>query len=142
MSETIILDTPEQINAWVLASRISQAHLHMDGLKVPGLAKWIKANVPDVTTERTVRDMYPRLLDFCDLYNVSAPGGERCNYQVLMTPEGPFSGLYFDCGIFASIEDITAPVVLDAYKDNRVVVLRTMEEPRDEDISIRMVLAP
>lgn len=138
---SITLDTPEQINAWVLLSRISQCHIHISdtGLKVPGLAKWLKANVPDVTTETTVKAMYPRLLDYCDTFGVQAPGGEQCNYQVLITPTA-LHGLYFDMGIVGSMSDIEAnPEWVKAYGEDRVVIMRTMDECRERDRTIQMV---
>jgi hypothetical protein len=137
---SISLDTPEQINAWVLLSRISQCHIHMNTtMKVPGLASWMKANVPDVTNERTVKDMYPRLLDYCDTLGVQAPGGEQCNYQILMTG-GPLTGLYFDYGIVDSMTEVEAnPTWVKAYAENRLVIMRTMEPVRDRDRTIQMV---
>lgn len=140
MSESIVLDTPEQINAWVLLSRISQCHLHMGGYPVKGLLKWLKNNVPDCAKDRTVKDAYPHLLDYCDQFGVSAPGGERCNYQVLVTR---FQGLYLDCGIFATMQDIEAEEnIVKAYGEGRVVILRTMDDVRDRDPNIQMVLDP
>jgi hypothetical protein len=136
---SISLDTPEQINAWVLLSRISQCHLHMKGLKVNGLAAWMKRNIPDITNERTVKQMYPRLLDFCDAHGVQAPGGEQCNYQVLMTG-GPLTGLYLDQGIVSSMSDIEAnPTWVKAYGEERLVIIRTMDAPRERDRGIQMV---
>ena len=136
---TIALTTPEQINAWVLLSRISQCHLHMAGVKVPGLLKWLKANVPDCANDRTVKAAYPHLLDFCDQFEVSAPGGERCNYQVLLTPS-VFNGLYFDQGIVSSMTEVEANSVwVGAYRQGRLVILRTMDDVREPDTSITMV---
>lgn len=133
------LDTPQQINAWVLLSRISQCHLHMSGLRVPGLLKWLKANVPDCATARTVKAAYPRLLDYCDQFGIEAPGGERCNYQVLITPTA-LNGLYFDFGVVDSLETIKEnPTWVDAYSDGRMVILRTMENVRDRNPRIQMV---
>ena len=140
MSQSFTLDTPEQINAWVLISRISQCHLHMDGLKVPGLLKWLKANIPDCADARTVKAAYPRLLDYCDSLGIEAPGGERCNYQVLITV---FQGLYLDAGIVGSIADIEAnPDWVKAYAEGRMVILRTMDAVRDRDPNVQMVKAP
>lgn len=136
---SITLDTPEQINAWVLLSRISQCHLHLKGYKVNGLAAWLKRNVPDITTERTVKAMYPRLLDYCDTFGISAPGGEQCNYQILMTG-GPLTGLYLDQGIVSSLAEVEAnPTWAKAYGEDRLVIMRTMDEPRERDRTIQMV---
>lgn len=134
---SIVLDTPEQINAWVLLSRISQCHLHMKGLKVPGLAKWLKANVPDITTERTVRDMYPRLLDYCDTLGISAPGDEMCNYQVLI--RGRNDEIYLDYGIYPNL-DVVAEEYGDDYRQDLVIIMRTMEVVRPPDQNICMVM--
>jgi hypothetical protein len=136
---TIVLDTPEQINAWVLMSRISQCHLHMKGIKVPGLLKWLRANVPDCANARTVKAAYCGLLDYCDQFGVSAPGGEQCNYQLLMTPTA-LNGLYFDMGIVPDLDASVPENVKTAYGEGRVVILRTMDDVRDRDTSIQMVM--
>lgn len=141
-NEPIVLDTPQQINAWVLLSRISQCHLHMAGYKVKGLLKWLQSNVPDCENARTIKAAYPRLLDFCDTFGVSAPGGEQCNYQVLMTG-GPLTGLYLDQGIVSTMDDIeTNGTFVQAYSEGRLVIIRTMDEPRGPDRKIQMVKAP
>lgn len=44
---TIILDTPEQISAWVLLSRRSQVQLHLKGLKVKGILSALKRDFGD-----------------------------------------------------------------------------------------------
>ena len=138
---SISLDTPEQINAWVLLSRIGQCRLHMKGMTVPGLASWMKKNIPDVTTERTVKAMYPRLLDYCDEVGVGTMDDDLCNYQVLLTPSA-LNGLYFDMGIVNSISDIEAnPTFVEAYNDGRLVITRTMDDVRDRDRSIQMTRA-
>jgi hypothetical protein len=141
---TIVIDTPAGINAWILMSRVSQCHLHMKGMKVPGLAKWMKNNIPDVTTERTVKDMYPRLLDYCQSVGVefSEDGNgihEECNYQVLLTAHTyhPLFGLYMDQGVYNKMSDVAA-VWSDEHAQGRVVIVRTMEDVRGKDSSIRM----
>lgn len=135
---TIVLDKPEQINAWVLLSRISQCHLHMKGLAVKGLHKWLVANVPDCADTHTVKQAYPRLLDYCDQFGITAPGGEQCQYQVLIKA----LGLYHDQGIFASMADIEADEnIVARYAEGRVVILRTMDAVRDRDPKIQMVMA-
>lgn len=134
---TIVLDKPEQINAWVLMSRISQCHIHMQGYPVKGLHKWLVKNVPDAAGTRTVKDAYPRLLDYCDTFGVTAPGGERCHYQVLVKT----LGLYHDRGVFASMADIEAnDAIVARYAEGRVVILRTMGAVRDRDPKIQMVM--
>jgi hypothetical protein len=128
---TIVLDTPEQINAWVLLSRISQCHLHMKGYKVPGLLKWLKANVPDCKGKASVAAAYPGLLDYCDQFGISAPGGEQCNYQVLVTgrKDSGLHGLYFDRGVYTSMDAI-AEAWGEQYAEGRIVILRTMDPER------------
>lgn len=139
MSETTVLDTPPQANAWVLLSRISQCHIHMAGYPVKGLTKWLTKNIPDCAGLRTVKACYPRLLDYCDQFSISAPGGERCNYQVLVSVLG---GLYLDQGIVDSIADIEAnDVWVRAYDEGRLTILRTMDPVRDRDPKVQMVRA-
>lgn len=136
------LDTPEQINAWVILSRISQAHLHMKGYTVKGLASWLKRNVPECENLRTVKQMYPRLLDYAGEFGIEAPGGEQCNYQVLRTPKAVLNGLYFDAGVVSSIEEVEAnDLWAEDYADDRLVIIRTMDEPREADRAIQMVRA-
>lgn len=138
---TIALTTPEQINAWVLLSRISQCHLHLKGYPVKGLLKWLKANIPDCATARTVKDAYPRLLDYTDTLGLHAPGGEMCNYQILVTGTGAGKGLYLDHGIVDSMADIEAnPDFVRAYAEGRLVILRTMDKTRERDPKVRMVM--
>lgn len=128
-NQTIALTTPVQINAWVLLSRISQAHLHMKGYKVPGLLKWLRANVPDCANARTVKAAYCGLLDYCDQFNLSAPGGEQCNYQVLL--QHPIShSLYLDQGVLSTMANV-AENFGNAYAAGRVVILRTMDAVRE-----------
>ncbi len=129
----------EQVNAWVLLSRISQCHLHMKGLKVPGLLKWLRANVPDCANARTVKAAYCGLLDYCDEFGLSAPGGEQCNYNVLLTPN-VMHGLYFDQGIVGTMAEIEAnDVWVEAYGEDRLVIMRTMDDVREADTANVMV---
>lgn len=136
---TTSLDTPEQINAWVILSRVHQAELHMKGLKVPGLLKWLKANIPDCANATSVKNAYPALLDYADAEGVLGNHKELCNYQVLATPAK--GSVYFDQGIFDSIEDIqNAPGMKAVYDDGRVVILRTMKDVRGPDKKVRMTM--
>jgi len=135
---TIALTTPTQINAWVLLSRISQCHIHMKGYPVKGLHKWLVKNVPDCADTRTVKQAYPRLLDYCDQFGLAAPGGEQCHYQVLVKG----LGLYHDQGVFDTMADVEADEnIVARYAEGRVVILRTMDEPRPRDRKIQMVMA-
>lgn len=140
---TIVLNTPEQITAWIWLSRKHQCRLHMEGYTVPHLFTWLKRNVPDITTERTVKDAYPRLLDYLDTIGIDTSDDTLCNYQILMTPSGGFSGLYFDRGIVGSLSEVEAnPDFVNAYADGRLVIMRTMAETREPDKTIRMMMNP
>lgn len=44
---SIILDTPEQISAWVLLSRRSQVQMHLKGYKVKGILSALKRDFGD-----------------------------------------------------------------------------------------------
>lgn len=139
MSEAIVLDTPEQINAWIWLSRLHQCELHMKGYTHPGLFTWLRRNVPDLTTERTVKAAYPRLLDHMDTLGVlPAEHEEKCNYQILLTPSA-LDGLYFDFGVVGSLSDIEANAdFVAAYGEGRLVIIRTAENVRDRNPKIQM----
>lgn len=135
---TITLDTPEQINAWILLSRVHQAELHMKGYSVKGLLKWLQANIPDCANDRTVKDAYPHLLDYAGEFGgVLDNHKELCNYQLLVAKMG--HNLYFDFGIFDSIDDIQSiPNMQRAYDAGRVIILRTMKDVRGPDRKVMM----
>ena len=127
------------INAWIMLSRVSQCHLHMDGLTVKGLATWLKKNIPSEFldgSERTVKQLYPRLLDWCDELGLDRGHiKDRCNYQILVSVLG---GLYLDQGIVATLDEIGEKWG-EAYQQGRVVITRTMDAVRDRDPDIQMV---
>lgn len=99
---TIMLDTPEQINAWVLLSRRHQLHLHLRGVKVPGIVKWCKANIPaEYGTVTTAKNALAYLNDYIgDIGGI--PEDEWCSFKLLIGPE---RGVYIIAGIF---EDMAA----------------------------------
>lgn len=134
---TIALNTPEQIQGWVWASRVSQCHLHLKGIKVPGLAAWLKANVPECANLRTVEQMYPRLLDHCD--EIGHPWNQSTmnRFQVLVTAPVLYP-LYIDEGVYETLDDISEKYG-PAYAQGRVIIIRTMEKMRDRDPDKNMI---
>lgn len=132
---TIVLDTPEQINAWVLMSRVSQVSLHLKGHKVKGLAAWLKMNVPAEYCsgkERTVKDFTIPLLDWCDDENVPTDrvGSliEGINYLVVCSGS-PGSNLYYDQGIYETMDEAWADWYAE-YMQGCVHVFRTWDAVR------------
>lgn len=139
---TICLDTPEQINAWVLISRVSQCTLHLKGYPVKGLLKWLTKNVPDCADARTIKQAYPRLLDYCDSMGVNTDRVSATypvRYQILVTPTA-LNSLYFDYGIVPNLTDVEFVSKWGkAYDEGRMVIIRTLDDCRDRDRNIQMV---
>lgn len=90
---TIILDTPEQINMWVLLSRRAQLWLQGKGLKTPGLFKWLSENGISASRKWDVA-----LVDLNDyIGEMNGPEDDRMNYRLFLgfnaEPVGVFPSL-------------------------------------------------
>lgn len=124
---TIALDTPEQIGMWVLLSRRHQIQLHLKGMKVPGLVKWVKANLETHGLSiRTVRDCIVPVE-----YAIAQAGGEidynLVNVHVLVRR----LGMLFDQGIYSNLDEVEAiPRLVEAYVDGELEIVVTLDEPR------------
>lgn len=125
MSETIVLDTPMQINMWVLLSRRGQIKMHLKGYTVPGLAKCLKGMYPEVGG-RMVKDFV-----VANEFAIGEAGGE-IDYSIVnvhvMLSRG---GLFFDRGIFSSMDEAGTPENRELFAKGRLEVVLTMEEPRE-----------
>lgn len=127
---TIALDTPEQINMWVLLSRRAQLKMHLAGYPVKGLVAWCKRNL--VTGEngkpiRTAKDAVVPLE-----YLISQHGGEidwkLVNMHVMrrLNPE-----TFQDLGIYDSPEviEVGSPMH-QMYEAGALEIVLTLQEPR------------
>jgi len=127
MSETIVLDKPEQINLWVLLSRRHQIQLHLKGLQVKGLVKWLKANFPEAGI-RTARDGIVPVE-----YAISQAGGEidynLVNVHIMLNR----GGLFFDKGVFSDPDVALAehPEFGKWYSEGSLEVVLVTDEPRN-----------
>jgi hypothetical protein len=131
MSESITLDTPEQITAWVLISRRHQIALQMNGLKTPGLVKWCRENVPGAEQARTVRDCIVPVE-----YALSELGAEVSDNLVnVHIMERVNSGAFIDRGVYSDPEEAvnTHPVFMEMQAKGNLEVVLTLDEPRPQN---------
>jgi hypothetical protein len=122
-----ILDTPEQINMWVLLSRRAQLKLQMKGIKTPGIVKWCRKNVPGAETARTARDCIVPLE-----YLIAENGGPQdfsiVNVHVMLHR----GGVFLDRGIYSDMSEVEAnSAFVEAYAKGRLEIVYTLDEPRD-----------
>lgn len=98
----IVLDTPDQIQMWVLLSRRFQVKQHLAGMKVPGLLSSLKREIgPHCTTMKKAQFAVEEAI-------VAAGGGpdeSLVNFHVAMQT---MPGIYRDLGIFDTIADANA----------------------------------
>lgn len=123
---TISLDTPQQINMWVLLSRRHQIQLQLKGMRTPGLVKWCKANIEGCENARTAKACVVPVE-----YAISQAGGDvdyrLVNVQVLVRR----MGMFFDRGIFSDITEVEADTNLVAeYTKGNLEIVLTLEPPR------------
>jgi hypothetical protein len=127
MTDGFVLDTPEQINMWVLLSRRSQLKLQMKGIKTPGLVKWCKANIPGAEKARTAKDCVVPVE-----YAISEAGGppdySLVNVHVMVRLQ---NGFFRDEGIFSTMAEVEAIDRLTTlYMQGRLELVYTLDEPR------------
>lgn len=125
---SIVLDTPEQINMWVLLSRRAQLKLQIKGIKTPGIIKWCKDNIgPECTTAKKA------LLRVNEV--IAENGGPYDNDQhVLVAMSTDDSGLYADAGIHPNMAAIEAiPEFVKAYGEGRLHLMLTNDDVRDSN---------
>ena len=102
---TTMLNTPEQINAWVLLSRRSQLHLHLQGVKVPGIVKWCKANIPaEYAPMNTAKQCLVAFNDWVGDEGLLKED-QWCSYKLLI---GPKRGVYIVADIFPDMAAVEA----------------------------------
>lgn len=121
---TIVLDTPKQINMWVLLSRRGQIKMHLKGYTQPGLAKCLKAMYPEVGG-RMVKDFV-----VANEFAIGE-GGAEIDYSIVnvhvMMNRG---GLFFDRGIYSDMDEASTPEHAELYAKGRLEIVLTLEEPR------------
>lgn len=123
------LDQPEQINLWVLLSRRHQVQLHLKGLKVPGIVKACREQIPGCENARRARDCIVPIEE-----TIAAAGGEvdynLVNVHVMFNRGG--RGTYWDCGIFSSMSEVEAnPGFVREYQAGLLELVLTLDEPRE-----------
>lgn len=130
MSESIILDTPKEINMWVLLSRRHQVQLHLKGVKVPGIVKWVKENLGQGYHHpiRTARDCIVPVE-----YAISQAGGEvdysLVNVHIMAHTNNPH--VFQDYGVYGSPADINPDSQIAClYAAGKIEVVLTLDEPR------------
>lgn len=128
MSDTIVLDTPEQISMWVLLSRRHQLQLHMKGLKVPGIVKACREQIPGCASARTAKDcVIP--VEFA----ISQAGGE-IDYKLVNVHimEKVRSDVFQDLGIYNSVDEAGESKYLrDLFAVGRLEVVLTLDPVRN-----------
>jgi hypothetical protein len=129
MSESIVLDTPEQINVWVLLSRRHQLQLQLNGIKTPGLIKWCRTNIPGCEHARTAKDCV------VPVEYALSEADARVDYKLVnlhaMRKASSDSEFYVDAGIYDSPADITDPSFPSNYAAGLVELVLTLEPVRN-----------
>lgn len=130
-SEAIILDTPEQINMWVLLSRRSQLKLQQKGLNVPGIVKWCRNNIPGCESARTAKQCVVPVE-----YAISEAGGQ-VDYSLvnvhIMRNVG--DGIFADLGVFSDPDVALAenPEFGPMFDDGALEIVLTLDPPRERN---------
>lgn len=125
---TIMIDTPDQINMWVLLSRRHQLKLHAKGYKVKGIFKWIETNLPAEYLEgakRTALDYLMALNDY--IGDLNGPEDDDVNYRLYLKFTGGLHDLYVDHGVFATMSDVEAFYVSNG-RGREYMIGRTWDE--------------
>jgi hypothetical protein len=124
---TIALDTPEQITMWVMLSRRAQLKLQLKGIKVPGIVKWCRANVPGAENARTAKQCVVPLE-----YMIADAGGPQDFSIVNVHVMYKSGGLFFDKGIYSDMSEVEAdPAFVELYKRGLLEIVYTLDEPRE-----------
>lgn len=123
-----ILDTPEQIEMWVLLSRRAQLKLQMKGIRTPGLVKWCRENIEGAEKARTAKDCVVPVE-----FAIALAGGKTdytlVNVHVM---ERVNDEVFQDLGIFPDMDAVEQNAGLVAlYMANRLELVFTLDEPRE-----------
>jgi hypothetical protein len=126
------LDTPEQINMWVLLSRRSQLKLQMKGLKTPGIIKWCKENIgPECTTAAKA------LLRLNEVISENGGPYDKDQHVHVLMKSKPNSNYAADAGIFANMGAVEViPDFVKAYGEGRLELILTNEPERNADLGL------
>lgn len=121
------LDTPEEINMWVLLSRRAQVKMHMRGMEVPGLMSWIRSNIEGAESIRTVREGIVPL----EYAIVSAGGPQDFTFVNVHVMVETMQGIYKDMGIVADMGAVeTNPDWVTYYQQGRLELVYTLDDVR------------
>ena len=121
-----ILDTPSQINMWVLLSRRHQIQMHIKGLKTPGIVKWCRANIEGAENARTASDC------IVPVESAIAMAGGETDFSLVNVHVMTNKGDYFkDEGIFNDMSEVEANAGFVAnYAAGRLEIVYTLEDVR------------
>jgi hypothetical protein len=123
---TIALTTPAQINMWVLLSRRSQLKLQMKGLKVPGIVKWCRENVPGAEKARTAKDCVVPL-EYLIAENNGPQDFSIVNVHVMEN----IDGVFYDLGVFNDMKEVEDdPWMVSLYVGGNLELVFTLDETR------------
>lgn len=134
MSEGFVLDTPAQINMWVLLSRRSQLKLQGKGIKTKGLFTALKREVGITSRKWDVA-----LLELNDIIgDAGGPEDPEVNYLVWIGQ----NDTYIDRGIYGSLADVEAKFAENVARGEQYVITRTFEDVREADLTRFMTYKP
>src|SRR6478735_9179787 len=124
---TIVLDTPEQINMWVLLSRRSQVQAHLKGYKVKGIIAALKRDIPGCENIRYVKDAVVPIE-----FAIANAGGNvdyrLVNVHVLKVES---KGVFVDLGIYNDMSEVEAnDKFVSLYARGRLEIVLTEDDVR------------
>lgn len=136
---TISLNTPEQINHWVLLSRRQQVQLHLKGLKVKGIMAALKRDIPGCENITRVSQAVLPIEEA-----ISFAGGEAdfnlVNVHVCRKHE---QGVLSDRGIFATMAEVEADEkFVKMYNAGVLEIMLTDKPVREKTNDIYVVELP
>jgi hypothetical protein len=134
-NETIVLDTPEQIQMWVLLSRRAQLKLWLKGegtenpgfYQTKGLIKWCRVHIPGCESARRARDC------IVPVENAIVFAGGPQDFSIVNVHVMEVSGDYFlDRGVFPDMSAVEAePALVELYNLGLLELVYTMDAPRE-----------
>lgn len=121
----IVLDTPEEIDMWLMLSRRHQVQMHLKGYKVKGITTALK---------REFGDQGSRVKDYVvPIESAIAMAGGEADYNLVnvhvMLNRG---GVFHDRGIFSNMSEVEANATLvQWYMKGLLEIVYTLDEPRE-----------
>lgn len=125
MSDTIVLTGKAQTSMWVLLSRRHQIKMHLAGFPLSGLAACLKREFGN--HGRYVKD-YVVPVEFA----ISEAGG-KVDYNLVNVHimERQDNGVFYDRGIFASMDEAGTPENIVLFALGRIEAVLTTEDVRE-----------